>query len=197
MKKKADEIREAIPGVKDGDPILYNGAYEALEGRVQCWGSKKLFQCYVKKDNVGQIVNVSMDKADGQEYIVALLNVIDGDRVFPAVTEVGGAKTRFVHDVVEAAKATTAKDWAAGDKVREGLTGMTPAFRVAGSLSTQEKVSRASGMKYHIVSAKATPLTFEEASALAAAIKSDSYSKAVAVALEQFDRKVAELKMML
>jgi len=197
MKKKADEIREALPGVKDGDPILYNGSYEALEGRVQCWA--KMYQCYVKKDNTGSIIAVSDDKADGKEYIVAMLNVIDGDRVFPVITEVGGAKCRFIHDLVDAAKATQAEGWAGNDKVRKGLVGLTSAFRVAGELSTQEKTVKsgpAAGLKYHIISAKAGALTFDEASALNAAIQGDVFGKQVAAAMEQFDRKVSELKML-
>jgi hypothetical protein len=194
MKNKAQEIRDAIPGVKDGDPILYQGNFEALEGRVQVWA--KMYQCYVKKDNVGAIISVSKEKSQGQEYIVAMLNVIDGDRVFPVITEVGGAKCRFIHDLVDAAKATQAEGWAGSDKVRKGLVGLTPAFRVAGELQTNEKTSRASGMKYHIVSAKTDALTFDEASALNAAIQGDVYGKQVAAAMEQFDRKVAELKML-
>jgi len=197
MKNKADEIRDAVPGVKDGDPILYNGNYEALEGRVQCWA--KMFQCYVKKDNTGTIIKVSSDKSDGKEYIVAILNVIDGDRVFPALVEVGGAKTRFIHDLVDAAKATQAEGWAGSDKVRKGLMGLTSAFRIAGDLSTQEKTvksGKAAGLKYHIVSAKPSPLTFDEASALNNAMQGDVYGKQVVAAIEQFDRKVSELKML-
>jgi len=199
MKNKADEIRDAVPGVKDGDPILYQGSYEALEGRVQCWA--KMFQCYVKKDNQGAIIAVSQDKAakDHREYLVAILNVIDGDRVFPVICEVGGAKTRFIHDLVDAAKATQAEGWAGGDKVRKGLMGLSSAFRVAGDLSVQEKTVKsgeAKGLKYHIVSAKTSATTFDEASALNNAMQGDVYGKQVVAAIEQFDRKVSELKML-
>jgi len=194
MKPKAQEIRDAISGVKDGDPILYQGSYEPLEGRVQVWA--KMFQCYVKKDQGGAIIAVSSEKSQGKEHIVAILNVIDGDRVFPAIAEVTGAKCRFVHDLIEATKDTKEEGWAGNDKVRKGLMGIMPAFRVAGTLVTQQKTSRTSGNPYTLVTAKTSPLTFDEASALNAAMTGEVFGPQTAAAMEQFDRKVAELKML-
>jgi len=197
QKTKAQDIRDAIPGVKDGDPVLYQGSYEALEGRVQVWA--KMFQCYVQKSKKGEITEVYYDKTQGKEYIVAMLNVIDGDRVFPAVCEVGGAKCRFIHDLVDAAKATKDEGWAGSDKVRKGLVGLMAAFRVAGELQSQERTIRNgenAGLTYHVISAKTSALTFDEASALNNAIQGDVYGKQVAAAMEQFDRKVSELKML-
>ena len=194
-KRKADEIRDAIPGVKDGDLIVYNGSYEPLEGRVQLWA--KTYQCYVKKDNVGAVISASKDKEnDLQECIVALLNVIDGDRVFPVVAEVCAAKCRFIHDLIDAAKATQEPGWEGNDKVRKGLMGLTSAFRVAGTVSTQQKTSKSTGNPYTLATAKTSALTFDEASALNAAIQGDVFGKQVAAAMEQFDRKVSELKML-